>query len=131
MQNAIFKLKARFKFSETASFDPVSDLEAEYFVVDPNEEDGLPSTFEINSIDFEKLAEFPPELENWSEEESILHSMFGHSEQTLISQDWHVLCQLSLAQDCDLRLVGILLRPKPGTSIEPTFSYEIGSQTIL
>ena len=131
MQNAIFKLEVRFEFGEAVEFNPFTDLSAEYSIGDFDEEEGLPPAFEIDTIDYEKIAESPPELEKWTDEESLLHGIFGRTEQILISQDWKVLCKLSLPLDCDLRLVGIFFHPKQGTAIEPTFKYEIENQSIL
>jgi len=131
MKNVLFKLKARFEFCETVAFDPFTDLSAEYFINNIDQDEGLPPAVAIESVDYEKLSETPPVLEKWTDEEAILHGIFGRTQQTLVSQKWNVLCKISLPTDCNLEHVGILFGPNPGTEIESTFNYEIESQTTV
>ena len=131
MKNAILKLEVKFRLCKSVDFDPFTDLSAEYYLVDHDQGEELPPAFEIDSIEYEKIAESPPELEKWSDEEALLHGIFGRTEQILVSQDWKILCKLSLVPDCDLRLVDIVFHPTPGTAIESSFSYDIETQTIV
>lgn len=126
-----FKLEAVFSFGDKVNFDPVADLEAEYYIHNPTQTEGLPETYVVEKVSFEKTAESLPKVEKWTAEEALLHGIFGSQPRKLITEEWKIHCSIFLEDSVDPLLVCFWFAPKQGSSIGETFSCEIESKVLI